>query len=207
VAQRRERAGAVVFDVGGVLVDWNPRNLYRTIFSDETEMERFLGEVCTPAWHRQHDLGVPFEATAPPLIAAHPDYEREIRAWGARFAEMFRGPIEGSVAVLRALRSGGVPTYAATNYAADAWSAARERWRFLNELDGALVSGEVGLAKPDPAFFVRLAERFGLEPGSTLFVDDSTENVEAARSVGFLVLRFGSPDELEEECRRLGLPL
>ena len=202
---RGDQPTAVVFDIGGVLLDWDPRHLYRKLFDDEAEMDRFLAEVCTLEWHHAHDLGVPPEETSPPLIAAHPQYAEHIWAWTQRTEEMVGGPIEGSVEILRSLRATGVRCYALTNMETWTFPDRRERYPFLRELDGALVSGFEGVAKPDRRVFELLLERFDLDPTRTVFVDDSRANVEAARSVGLRAVHFESPPLLREWLERTGL--
>jgi 2-haloacid dehalogenase len=199
------RPSAVVFDLGGVLVDWNPRYLYRKLFDDEAEMDRFLSEVCTMEWHHAHDLGVPPEETCPPLIAAHPEYAEHIWAWTARSEEMVAGPIDESVEILRALKDRGVPVYGLTNMETWTYPGRRERYPFLRWFDGTVVSGFEGVAKPDPRVFELLLDRFGLDAASTLFIDDSPKNVAAARGVGMQALEFESPAALRDELIAAGL--
>ncbi len=199
------RATAVVFDLGGVLLDWDPRRLYRKLFDDEAEMDRFLAEVCTLDWHHAHDLGIPPEETSPPLIAAHPEYAAQIWAWTQRSEEMVGGPIDGSVEILRSLKAAGVPCYALTNMETWTFPGRRERYPFLQEFDGALVSGFEGVAKPDPRVFELLLERFDLEAAKTAFIDDSRANVEAARGVGLEAIQFESPARLREWLEQAGL--
>jgi 2-haloacid dehalogenase len=199
------RPRAVVFDLGGVLLDWNPRHLYRKLFDDEAEMNRFLSEVCTMEWHHAHDLGVPPEQTVPPLVQAHPEYADHIRAWARRSEEMVAGPIEESVEILRALRERGVPVYALTNMETWTYPDRRDRYPFLGWFDGTVVSGFEGVAKPDPRIYELLLDRFGLEPQTTLLIDDSPENVAAARGVGLRAIRFESPAALREELVATGL--
>jgi 2-haloacid dehalogenase len=199
------RPDAVVFDLGGVLLDWNPRHLYSKLFDDEAEMERFLTEVCTMEWHHAHDLGVPPEETSPPLIGAHPEHEEMIRAWTERSEEMLAGPIEETVEVLRDLKAAGVPVYALTNMETWTYPARRERYPFLAWFDGTVVSGFEGVAKPDPRVFELLLERFGLTAGTTLFIDDSETNVKAARRVGMQAIAFESPAALRRRLEDAGL--
>jgi 2-haloacid dehalogenase len=194
-----------VFDLGGVLLDWNPRYLYRKLFDDEAEMERFLSEVCTMEWHHAHDLGVPPEQTSPPLVAAHPEYAEQIWAWTQRTEEMLGGPIEPTVEILRALKAAGVPCYALTNMETWTYPDRRERYPFLRCFDGSVVSGFEGVAKPDPRAFELLLERFGLDPARTVFIDDSRANVEAARGVGLQAVRFESPEQLRAVLQDAGL--
>src|SRR6516162_8506470 len=199
------RPRAVVFDLGGVLLDWNPRHLYRKLFHDEAAMERFLTDVCTMEWHHAHDLGVPPEQTAPPLIAAHPEHAAHIRAWTERSEEMLAGPIDGTVDVLRDLTAAGVPCYALTNMEAWTYPGRRERYPFLTWFDGTVVSGFEGVAKPDPRVFELLLDRFGLTAADTLFIDDSAKNVEAARAAGMQAIEFESPTTLRRRLKDAGL--
>jgi 2-haloacid dehalogenase len=196
---------AVVFDVGGVLIDWNPRYLYRKMILDEEEMEHFLANVCTLDWHAQHDLGVSYEETIPALIAAHPDWEDEIRAWDERFVEMYGGPFDESVALLGELRRRRVPLVASTNWGAESWVLAKQRYEFLTWFDGAVVSGEVGMAKPDPAFYELLIETFDLTPHETLYIEDNEMNLDAAANGGFVTHLFRSAAALDVDLRHRGL--
>jgi 2-haloacid dehalogenase len=199
------RPRAVVFDLGGVLLDWNPRHLYRKLFDDEAEMERFLREVCTLEWHHAHDLGVPPEETCPPLAAAHPEHAERIWAWTQRTEEMVSGPIEETVEILRELRAAGVPCYALTNMETWTYPGRRERYPFLTWFDGTVVSGFEGIAKPDPRIFELLLDRFGLTAARTLLIDDSRANVEAARGVGMQAIEFESPAALRHSLEDAGL--
>jgi len=199
------RPTAVVFDLGGVLLDWNPRHLYRTLFDDEAEMERFLSEVCTMEWHHAHDLGVSPEQTIPPLVAAHPEYAEMIRAWPERSEEMLAGPIDASVEILRELKDAGVPVYALTNMETWTYPGRRDRYPFLRWFDGTVVSGFEGVAKPDRKVFELLLDRFKLTPETTLFVDDSPRNVEAGRAAGMQAIEFESPGGLRRWLEDAGL--
>jgi 2-haloacid dehalogenase len=196
---------AVVFDVGGVLVDWDPRHLYRKLIADENTMEHFLQDVCSLEWHAQHDQGLAYSETIPTLVEIHPEWKSEIEAWELRFAEMWAGPIAGSVALLEEVRRRGFPTFASTNWGAEAWQLARNFFPYLSTFDGALVSGEVGLIKPDPRFFALLIERFRLVPEETLYIEDTLVNLEAAERSGFVVHHFRTPDLLEDELARRGV--
>jgi 2-haloacid dehalogenase len=196
---------AVVFDLGGVLLDWDPRHLYRKLFDDEAAMDRFLNEVCTMEWHHAHDLGVPPEETMPPLIAAHPGQAELIRAWTERSEEMLGDPIEPTVEILRELKANGVPVYALTNMESWTYPGRRERYPFLRWFDGTIVSGDEGVAKPDPRIFKLLLERFHLNPASTLFIDDKPNNVAAARDIGIQSIVFESPENLRRTLEDCGL--
>jgi 2-haloacid dehalogenase len=199
------RPRAVVFDLGGVLLDWNPRYLYRKLFDDEAEMERFLDEVCTMEWHHAHDLGIPPEQTVPPLIAEHPEYAEHIWAWPERSEEMLSGPIEESVEILSALKEQGVPLYALTNMETWTYPGRRDRYPFLRWFDGTVVSGFERVAKPDPRIFELLLDRFDLTAASTLFIDDSAKNVATARDMGLQGIEFESPAALRDALVAAGL--
>jgi 2-haloacid dehalogenase len=199
---------AVAFDLGGVLIDWNPRHLYRKLFgADETAMERFLAEVCTPAWNARLDAGRPFAEGVAELTAAHPDQADLIAAFQSRWPEMLGGAIEGTVAILRELRRAGLRTYALSNWSAETFVVTRPLYPFLEEMDGILISGEVRIGKPDPAIFREFLSRFGLAAESTAFIDDHEPNVAAAAALGMQAIRFVDPDRLRSDLRAMGLPL
>ena len=198
----------VVLDLGGVLIDWNPRHLYRKIFgADEAGMERFLAEVCTPAWNSSLDAGRPFSEAVAELIAAHPDQAEPIAAFRERWPEMLGGACEETVEVLREIRRAGLRTYALSNWSAETFGVTRPLFPFLEEMDGILISGEVGVGKPDPAIFREFLSRFDVWPARTVYVDDWDLNVAAASAIGMTAIRFYDAARLREDLRRLGLPL
>lgn len=196
---------AVVFDIGGVLLDWNPRHLYRKLFDDEEAMDRFLEEVCTLEWHATHDLGTPFDVSCARLAAEHPEYADMIWAWGTRTEEMIAGPIQGTVEILRALKQQGVACYALTNMEAETYPLRRERYDFLRWFEGTVVSSAEGVAKPDAEIFRRLLTRFGLAAATTLLIDDSAANVAAASALGMQAVRFQSPPQLRRWLQAAGV--
>jgi 2-haloacid dehalogenase len=187
---------AVVFDIGGVLLDWNPRYLYRQLFDDEDSMERFLAEVCTLEWHTAHDLGVPYAQSCAALAQRHPEQADLIWAWGRRSEEMIGGPITGTVEILCELLAAGLPCYALTNMEAETYPLRRDRYDFMSWFEGTVVSSHERVAKPDPEIFHRLLDRFGLRAETTLLIDDSQRNVEAARELGMPAIRFESPAQV-----------
>lgn len=201
----RRPIDAVVFDIGGVLLDWNPRYLYRELFDDEREMEHFLSEICTLEWHGEHDRGKPFAVSCPELAAAHPKYAEMIHAWGQRSEDMVAGPIDETVELLRRLKASGVPCYALTNMEAETYPLRVKRFPFMRWFDGTVVSSFEGVVKPEPEIFGRLLERFNLAPERTLFVDDSQRNVDAARELGIQAALFESPAALEQLLTEAGL--
>jgi 2-haloacid dehalogenase len=197
--------GAVVFDVGGVLLDWNPRHLYRKLFANEAEMEWFLAEICSPAWHAPHDRGVPTAASCAELASRHPEFTELIWAWSNRSEEMIGGVDDGSVEVLRAERETGLPCYALTNMEAETYPLRLEGFPFLSWFDGTVVSGREGVAKPEPAIFRRLLDRFGLRPDTTLMIDDTKENLEMASKLGIQTVLFRSSRQLRAELEAVGI--
>ena len=202
------RITTVVFDLGGVLIDWDPRHLYRKLFAgDEAGMERFLAEVCTQEWDASLDAGRPFAEGVAELVAAHPDQAELISAFWLRWSEMLGEAFEGTVAILRELRRAGFRTYALSNWSTETFPVARSRYSFLDEMDGILISGEVKVAKPDPAIFRHFLARFRLTPDATVYIDDRPANVTAAAEFGLTAVRFVDAAQLRSDLRRLGLPL
>jgi 2-haloacid dehalogenase len=198
-------AKAVVFDLGGVLIDWDPRYLYRKLLADDEAVEEFLATVTTPEWNLEQDRGRPFAEAVAELVERHPDHAAAIAAYHERWPEMLGGDIPGAVELLAELRAAGVPLYALTNWSAETFRFARERFEFLSWFDGVVVSGEERVIKPDPRIFGVLLDRFGLTPEATLFVDDSAANVAAARELGFDAVRFQDPDRLRRDLAARGL--
>jgi 2-haloacid dehalogenase len=194
-----------VFDIGGVLLEWNPRHLYRKLFAEEAPMEEFLATVCTPAWNLQMDAGREWGEAVAELAALHPDRRELIEAYHLRWEEMVPHAIEGTVAILRRIKASGRPVYAITNFSAEKLDAERRRWDFLDLFDGVVVSSIVRLVKPDAAIFRCLLDAYGLAPAATVFIDDNAANVEGARAVGMQAIRFTSPDALEGELISLGV--
>jgi 2-haloacid dehalogenase len=197
---------AIIFDLGGVLLDWDPRYLYRKMFDDEEAMERFLGEVCTMRWHEANDRGVPFEVTCAQLAAEHPEHAEAIWAWGTRTEEMVGGPIDGSVEILRELvRDGAVRLFALTNMEAHTYPLRRDRYEFLRWFEGTVVSSTEGVIKPDARIYEVLLERYGLDPASTLMIDDNPRNIAAAQALGMPTILFESPEALRAELEAAGV--
>jgi 2-haloacid dehalogenase len=196
---------AVVFDLGGVLIDWDPRHLYRKLLADEAAVEEFLATVCTPEWNAELDRGRPFAEGVAELVERHPEHAANIAAYHERWPEMVAGDIPGTVEVLAELRAAGVALYALSNWSAETFAITRGRFEFLEWFDGLLVSGEERVTKPDPAIFRLLLDRFGLDPAATVFVDDAEANVAAARRLGIDAIRFTGPEDLRRElvARRL----
>ena len=205
MAARGGGVETVVFDLGGVLVDWDPRYLYRKIFATEEEMEVFLTTVATPEWHLEQDRGRTTKEATGLLISQHPGYEREIRAFYGRWDEAFGGTIPGAVEVLGEVRETGLPLYALTNWSAETFPLARQWYGFLGWFDEIIVSGEERVIKPDRKIYDILVERTGLDPTKTVFIDDSRPNVLAAEEFGFTTINFQDSAKLREELVRLGV--
>ncbi len=186
-AQPAVRPTSVVFDVGNVLVDWNPRAFFARYIADPARLDRFLGEVATLEWHTQHDAGRSFADTSAELIALHPDEAEHIRLWGERFDEQIGDVLPGMAELVADLDARGWPLFAVTNFSDEFWPPFRAREAvLLDHFRDILVSGEVKIVKPDPAIYALALERFGLAPGAGLFVDDRAENVAAAERAGFV---------------------
>lgn len=190
---------AVVFDLGGVLIDWNPRYLYRKLLPDPAAVEAFLAEVCTAEWNLEQDAGRSCAEAVAELSARHPDRAELIAAYYGRWPEMLGGAIDGSVAILEELDAAGVPLYALTNWSRETFPVARERFDFLRRFRGIVVSGDEGMAKPDPRLYRTLLDRYRLDPAACLFIDDVDRNVAGARDAGMAGHLFESPDRLRRE--------
>lgn len=196
----------VIFDIGGVLIEWDPRHLYRKLFAgDEVAMEHFLATVCTHEWNRGQDAGRSFAEGARVLKALHPDKAELIDAYGARFDEMMPGPIKGTVEILAELRARGTPLYALTNFSAETYPATFGRFDFLRWFNGVVVSGEVKAIKPNPEIFHALLETYAIDPQRAVFIDDVPVNAAAAAALGIHGIHFTTPAALRAELVDLGL--
>lgn len=195
----------VVFDLGNVLVRWNPRLLYEQLIPDTGELERFFDTVITHDWIRAQDEGRPFAEGTALLVREFPHYESEIRAFWERWSEMVPGPIEGTVMILEELRERRTPLYALTNWSHETFPIARPRFPFFDWFDGIVVSGEVRLVKPDARIYRHLLESYGLAAEDCVFIDDSAANVRGAEAVGITGLHFTSPGQLRRDLTALQL--
>ena len=198
-------APVIIFDLGAVLIDWNPRHLYRKLFDDDSAMEAFLRDVCTPAWNAEQDRGRTWQEAVDLLSAEHPGQRDLIHAYKDRWEEMLKGPIDGTVEILERLDGDGHELHALTNWSAETFPIARERYRFLDRFRSILVSGDERLMKPDPAIFELMLERIGHPAGRCLFIDDSAKNIEAAAGLGFDAIRFTSPEALKSALEERGV--
>ncbi len=195
----------IVFDLGMVLIEWDPRHLYRKVFDDEAKMEWFLSEVCHGAWNLEQDKGRSFDDAVIEATARHPGYVKEIALYRDRWMEMVPGAIQGSVEILEELHIKGVPLFAITNWNGDTFRATRGRFGFLSLFKDIVVSGDENILKPEPAIFELLAKRNGIRLRESLFIDDSVKNVLGAKAVGMLGHHFTSPEELRKDLVGLGV--
>lgn len=191
---------AIIFDLGAVLIDWHPKHLYKKIFSDEADIDYFLENVCTSAWNEEQDGGRSLKEATEVLVAEFPDQEEYIRAYYGRWEEMLAGAIDGTVNIFKRLKdSGKYKIYALSNWSAETYPIAVNRFEFLNWFDGVVVSGAEKLRKPFPEFYQLLLDRYNLKAEEALFIDDNLRNVEAARDLGIESIHFQSPEQLEKE--------
>ncbi|MGI9387127.1 MAG: HAD family hydrolase [Methyloligellaceae bacterium] len=196
---------AVIFDMGGVLIDWDPRHLYRKLIPDEQAMEVFLANVCHHEWQEKQNDGRPWAEAIAERVALYPEHRDLIEAYWQRWPETMGGAIDGTVATLDALRGRGIRLYGLTNWSAETFPFARQRFEFLDWFEGIVVSGEVGMRKPSPEIFAHLFEQFGLDPADAVFVDDHMPNIEGARSLGLESHFFTSAENLRSYLKTVRL--
>ena len=191
----------VVFDLGMVLIDWDPRHLYRKVFEDEAEMEWFLTHVCHPEWNLEQDGGRSFDDGVTEAITRHPKHAAEIAMYRDRWMEMVPGAIMGSVDILESLHKNGTPLYAITNWNQDTFRATRGRFPFLNLFRDIVVSGDEKMLKPVPEIFHLLATRNNISLSHSIFIDDSMKNVKGAEAVGMQAHHFITSEGLRADLK------
>ena len=197
---------AVVFDLGGVLIDWSPEHLYRKLVPDPDERREFLTTICTPEWNHEMDEGRSVPEAVAVLASAHPGDGSLVEAWWTRWPEMLGGEVPGTRSLVETIARTGRPLYALTNWSAETWPWGVQRFPFLEELfDGIVVSGQERVAKPDPQLFEILNDRFDLDPHSTVYIDDSPANIVAASRLGYITHLFTTADLLHVWLTELGL--
>ena len=194
----------IVFDFGGVLIDWNPRYLYRKVFQDEQEMEYFLSNVCSLEWNAALDKGKPFGQAVEELSRLYPEYAGQIRLYDTGWEQMCGEEIHGSVDLLYRLKK-HYPVYGLTNWSAEKFALTRPKHKFFDVFDGIVVSGVEKEAKPEPRLFEILMERYRLIPEKTVFTDDSAANIQTAERLGFQTIRFETPEKLEQALKEKGV--
>lgn len=193
----------VIFDLGGVLIDWNPRYLYRKIFKTEEEINWFLENVCTPEWNDQQDAGRSFEEATEELVTKFPEHELAIRAWYGRWNETINGRIHETVALLKEIKeSKKYKLYALTNWSAETFPWALDNFEFLHWFEGIVVSGVEKSRKPFPEFYKILFDRYQINPAQAIFIDDNIKNVEGALKVGLPTIHFQSAEQTKKELAK-----
>lgn len=198
-----KQINTVVFDLGGVLIDWNPDYVYKTIFEDEEKMRWFYANICTPDWNEEQDAGRTLKEATELLVTQFPEHEPNIRAYYDRWEEMLGGPIDGTVEILRKLKyQTRCRLYALTNWSHETFPVALDRYDFLHWFDGRLVSGEEKTRKPFPDIYQLLVERFEINPSTAIYIDDNARNLAPAAEIGFSTIHFKSPEQLEEALSR-----
>lgn len=196
----------IIFDLGGVLIDWNPRYLYRKIFKTEEEVTWFLENICTSEWNDMQDGGRSFEEATRELILLHPEWEEPIAAWYGRWQETISGPIRETVELLDQIRnSNGYRLYALTNWSAETFPWALKNFEFLHWFEGIVVSGIEKTRKPLPEFYQILFDRYAVDPTRALFIDDNVKNIEGATAVGLNTIHFQHPLQLRKELEERGI--
>jgi 2-haloacid dehalogenase len=196
----------IIFDLGAVLIDWNPHYMYRSIFDNEQEMLDFLANVCTSDWNEDQDAGRSLQEGTDILAAKFPAHEANIRAFYSRWIEMLGEPFHGTVEIFRRLKeSKQYKIYALTNWSAETFPFAVARFDFLTWFDGVVVSGTEKMRKPTPAFYQILLDRYQVNASEALFIDDNYRNILAAEAMGIKSIHFKSAEELDVELKRLGI--
>jgi 2-haloacid dehalogenase len=196
----------IIFDLGGVLIDWNPRHLYRKIFKTEEEIEWFLKNVCTNEWNEQQDAGRPFEEATKELIEKFPEHELAIQAWYGRWQETINGSIVETVELLNVIRQKKkYRLYALTNWSAETFPWALNNFEFLHWFEGIVVSGVEKTRKPFPEFYKILFDRYKVNPTNALFIDDNPDNIVGGRALGLHTVHFQSPQQLKMELLNRGI--
>jgi 2-haloacid dehalogenase len=196
---------SIIFDLGNVLIRWDPRNHYRSRFDRTEDMEFFLNEVCPMAWNHEMDLGKPFAQAIAERQALFPDWAELIAEWQSGWGRMLGGPIDEMVSLLPRLQQAGYGIYALTNWSAETFPVARARFPWLATFADILVSGEEGVGKPDPAVFHLMLTRNALDASQTVFIDDNPGNVEAAVATGMHAIHFTSPSQCRQALEALGV--
>ncbi len=200
-----DKRKAVIFDIGNVVLDWNPRYLYRKLLSDEQAVEQFLNKIGFFEWNLEQDWGRSYREGMALLCQKFPEDQALIRAYDERWGESVAGPIQGTVDLIQTLKQAGYPLYGLSNWNQEKFRLTRGRYAFFDWFDDIVVSGEVKLAKPDPRIYQLLLARIDRPADECIFIDDSATNTAVARELGFTAIHFESPAQLENEFRRMNL--
>ena len=204
-----KKIDTIIFDLGGVLLDWNPLYVYdEHYFESQEKRDYFFAHVCTGDWNEEQDAGKPISDATQELVARFPDWEQPIRDFYGRWTEMLRGPIDETVEILRRLKeSGKYKLYALTNWQAELFQIALVRHSFLYWFDGRLVSGVEKTRKPFPEFYHLLLNRYKIDPANAIFIDDNLRNVAAGEAVGIKSIHFQSPEQLKKDLQQLEIDI
>lgn len=196
----------IIFDLGGVLIDWNPRYVFdEDYFTSAEKRDYFFSHICTSDWNEKQDEGRLIAEATNELVLQFPDWEKPIQDYYSRWTEMLKGPINESVDIFKQLKeSSKYKLYALTNWSAELFPIALERYEFLHWFDGRVVSGEEKTRKPFPEIYHRLLEKYNVNAVEALFIDDSLRNVKGAEAVGIKALHFKDPQQLQEEILKNG---
>lgn len=196
----------IIFDLGGVLIDWNPRYLYRKLFKTEEEITWFIDNICTYEWNDHQDAGRSFKDATDELLLKFPEHEVPIKAWYGRFPETIKGAIQPTVEVLEQIKTNNKHRlYALTNWSAESYPWAYSNFNFLSWFEGVVVSGEEKTRKPFPEIYNILLKRYNVDPARAVFIDDNIKNIQGAKEVGLHAIHFKSAEQLTEELKNLGV--
>jgi 2-haloacid dehalogenase len=206
ISNQMTKIDTIIFDLGAVLIDWNPRHLYRKIFNTEEEITWFLENICTHEWNEKQDAGRPFEEATQELLEKFPEHEHPIRAWYDRWQETISGSIPDTVDILKQIKEQDEHRlYALTNWSAQTFPWALQQFEFLHWFEGIVVSGHEKTRKPFPEFYQILFNRYNVDPGTALFIDDSKRNIDGAQALGLRGIWFQSPAQLKTDLQELGI--
>ena len=196
----------IIFDLGNVLIGWDPDLVFDKIFDDKEKKKHFFENICTMEWNEMQDEGRSIAEATTELAAKHPEWKEHIEAYYGQWPQMLSGAIEGSVEIFKELKaSGKYKFYALTNWSAELFPYALEHFHFLQWFDGRVVSGEEKMRKPHPQFYQVLLDRYSVKPEEAVFIDDNLRNIKAAESMGIKSIHFTSPEQLKEELKTLGI--
>jgi 2-haloacid dehalogenase len=193
----------IIFDLGGVLIDWDPRYVYRTVFDTEEKIDWFFQHICTSEWNENQDAGYPIQQATAELVAKHPEWEKEIRIYYDRWTEMLGGSIDETVEIFQGLKQKNhLKLYALTNWSHETFPVALERFDFLHWFNGIVVSGEEKTRKPFREFYKKLLDRYNIDPSAAIFIDDNSRNVKAAEDAGINGIHFLNAAQLKNELEK-----
>jgi len=202
------KINTIIFDLGAVLIDWNPRYMYNNVFQTEEEVEWFLENICTPDWNENQDAGYPLQKATDELVAKHPEWEEEIRAYYGRWTEMLGEPIKEIVELFARLRKkNDLKFYALTNWSHETFPVALKRFDFLQWFDGIVVSGEEKTRKPFADFYQILLKRYNIDPSSSILIDDNLRNIKGAEAVGINGIHFINAQQLKDDLAKWNIYL